>query len=1178
MGIQHVTEKDISLLSDGACRSLYMCPLSSRRELSGAATVSFMVLLLVMTILVPPNDPEAVRVGGIDTATRAEGVLVDEVPLGVVFPDLDPGYVIICPEEFKEEVAPLAVHRTMSGLPARVYTLGSIAGNYSGVDLEQKVHNFLRSLHDAYPSFKWLLIVGDSEHLMPRALWHYAYDRGQPFDNFYYSDVYYAGLDSDWDSDRDGRFGEYSMLGVIDGDIDWDIYVGRVPASTEEQASNYVNKLLRYEKNPPIGSWMKRFLDWASLMEPPNRDFDPYRYYDYKSNAYKVAKRVEANLPEHIELKALYDYPQLEGGNYSTTDGRDTLNRANMLADFNSGASMLNFVGQARYEAYALNDYGPPTGNGTSWAWNEPMRYSDHAVFTNGDMMPFLYASTCDTAKFFQTGYYEDKSLETWLTSASGGAIGLISSTGTSARGEEGTSSWGNWYLDEEFWKLFLLSGETRPGRTLFKLKERYEDKWLSPTMEVKETILGMIYAYILLGDPYVDIYTAPASRFMDASAIGTTFYNGNHTTRFRVHDRDGVPVPNPHVTIYNENIYMVLTGNPEGWVNATLDLGSSTSINLSLSGHNMVPAFYRYQVIPAISDVYISGSYDISPGNASICEEVLVALEVGNRGGMTAENVGFHVTYKGGNGDPTVPYVSYRLGSIEPDGVVKTSFNWTLRPGDHSFSIDMDSTSPEIDLLNNHLEIWFNNPGPHFEFSADSGTIRPYSTASPGTNLTIDLSVLNSGFVDAPLEVQLFLGDPGSNGTPLSSVFPLDIIEKDGWGNMTIPFTAPSGDGLLFIIMDPNDRYPPDFTDEPVRSLLRIDLPPRWSEAPSMAILEDSRDNILRLDSLVTDDDTLSRDLVFSIVLKGNMTARIDDRDESGKFLVCSPPPDWWGDEQILVSVSDGLSSELVSVNITVAPVNDPPFFLDAVQGIIELVTLEDEPFSFLLRGGDIDSGSLTFHYEGDRLSVDPATGSILWEPGQEDVGTNDFTLYIRDIEGARSSLLLRIVVIGIDDPPQYRDVPDVTLLAGDTWSFQLNVSDEEGAALAFSSNSSFVWVGEDGVLHVNGSQEFPGLNHIRVSISDGVNTIYILFNVSIIGEVPDGDEPESDIDIQAILGGTGIAIALISLLFLLFIFLRRSPADRQVVMELEGADAAYDGDMASLDGEEAVSSEDEG
>ncbi|MGA1819396.1 MAG: C25 family cysteine peptidase [Thermoplasmatota archaeon] len=1119
-----------------------------------------MVLLLFPLLAVPEQAQSGPLPPG-----RAEDMIPEEVPLGAVFPDLGPSYVIICPEEFKEEVIPLAVHRTRIGLPSRVYTIESIEGNFSGVDREQKVHRFLRAMHRNHSTFKWLFIVADSEHLMPRPLWHYAYDRGQPFENFYYSDVYYAGLDSDWDDDGDGRFGEYSVSGTIEGDIDWDIVVGRLPASTEVQAGNYVAKLLRYEKNPPLGSWMARFLNWASLMEPPNRDFDPYRYFDHKSNAYKVAMRVESNLPDHLEVKGLYDYPQLEGGNYTVNDGRDTLTRANMLSEFNGGASMLNFVGQARYEAYALNDYGPPTGNGTNWDWNEPLGYADHSLFSNGDMMPFMYASTCDTAKFFQTGFWEDKSLETWLTSPSGGVIGLISSTGTSARGEETTLSWGNWYLDEEFWKMFLNGGETHPGRTMYLLKEQYRSKWLSPTMEIKETILGMIYTYILLGDPYVDVYTDQARRFMGTAAIGTTFYTGNHTVRFRVYDRDQVPVPYPQVTIYNEDLYIVLNGNAQGWVNSTLDLGDSSGINLTLSGHNMVHSFYKYPVHPAVSDVYISDSYGISPVNASLGDPVKVTMEVGNRGGMTAENVGLHILLEGGSGDPSGPYASFRLGDIEPGASMNTSFNWTVRPGDHSFSLNVDSTSQEVDLMNNHLKIGFSSPGPIFEFSADSGRLRPSSMASPGTSLLIDLSVINLGFTAAPLEVQLFDGDPDLNGTPMSDVLPLGVIEVDGYGNASIPFEAPGADALLFIIMDPLDRYPPGFLDEPVKSLLRIDLPPRWSGPLSMAILEDSLMNTLPLDAMVTDDDTMAEDLVFSIVSSDNMSARIRDMGEEGKVLVCEPPQDWWGDASVVLSVTDGMTYVETIVEITVDPVNDPPFFLDAVQGIIELSTLEDEPFSFLLRGGDIDSQLFSFHYGGDTLSVDRTTGLVTWDPVQNDVGDNEFQVIIRDDAGAESVLLLRIDVVGVNDPPSAQPVQDVTLDEGATARVVLNVTDEEGDPLSFGSNTPIIWFDTDGSVQINGSSEHIGVNDVRIAISDGVNTIYVKFNVTIVGG-GGKDGNGSSLDVQTVMGGIGIAVAVIALLFLGLMLIRKSPVDEQVMMELEGADELYEEDIASL------------
>ena len=172
-----------------------------------ARTIPILLVVVLMMNLLPTGSS-----GGIEEPpiTRSGVLPVDEVPLPISVPELDPRYVIICPEEFKEEVIPLAVHRIRLGMPSRVYTIESIEENFTGVDREQKVHNFLRSMHQNHSSFKWLFIVGDSEHLRPRALWHYAYDRGQPFHNYYYSDVYYAGLDHDWDTDKDGRFGEYS--------------------------------------------------------------------------------------------------------------------------------------------------------------------------------------------------------------------------------------------------------------------------------------------------------------------------------------------------------------------------------------------------------------------------------------------------------------------------------------------------------------------------------------------------------------------------------------------------------------------------------------------------------------------------------------------------------------------------------------------------------------------------------------------------------------------------------------------------------------------------------------------------------------------------------------------------------------------------------------------------------
>ena len=82
----------------------------------------------------------------------------------------------------------------------------------------------------------------------------------------------------------------------------------------------------------------------------------------------------------------------------------------------------------------------------------------------------------------------------------------------------------------------------------------------------------------------------------------------------------------------------------------------------------------------------------------------------------------------------------------------------------------------------------------------------------------------------------------------------------------------------------------------------------------------------------------------------------------------------------------------------------------------------------------------------------------------------------------------------------------------------------------------------------------------------------------VTIEGEKDDRGGSGREIDVQAVFGGLGIAIAAMALLFLLFVFLRRTPLDERVMMELEEAQDLYEEDMASIGEDFEGEIEDEG
>ena len=1101
--------------------------------------------------------------------TREEVEGVPEYDLNLRIPDLPPSQVMLAPSEFLAAAQPLARHRTRMGLPTALYSIDDIESNISGEDRERKVHNFLRTIHQMYPSFNWLLIIGDSEHLMPRPLWHYALDRGQFYQNYYYSDMYYAGLDSTWDTDGDGRYGEFSnMTYTVDGDLDSDVYVGRVPASDVDDVTNYVEKLIRYEKNPPVGTWMKRFLNWGSVMEAPNNIEvgSEYRYMDYRSNAYKVCTKVGEGLPGHLIEKPLYDYPQMEGGNYTVDDGRDTLNRNNMLSWLNTGASLLNFAGQARYAGYALNDYGPPTCNddADNYVWNEPIRYSDDALLTNGDMVPFMYLSTCNSASF----HFGDATLERFVTSQNGGAIGFISSTGTSYRGEERSTSWGNWYLDERYWEIFLNEGVTRPGQALDILKADYRQAWFGDQLPaLRESVLGMMYAYVLIGDPYVDIYTDEAVWFKDPAQLGIKWYSGEHDYSVRVLDHLGDPIPNPRLTIYDPHMYQVISGDGDGWANFTLDLSLSARINVTFTGHNAVQTSKQYDVLPEISDIAImENRIDISDPTPVHGDMVTITVPVKNIGGMVSTDSKLHVSYVGGDGDPTYKVARHDLGDIQVDEEMLVSWNWTVRAGTHGFQLVAQTSSLDLDPENNIAWVRFNTTGPDLSFSPGTGRFEPDDVVRPGAVVTVHYSIYNQGAASGEVDIGVFNGNPQEGGIPIGELLGRGPVQPGEYLNGSLTFTSPHNSSMISMVMDHYGEYPPDMIDRAWRSLLLVNYPPILLGSPTITMQEDSSPSSLALDGFFDDVDDPEDLMEYSLISSPIMDSRLKAWEERGTLLTVIPPGDWFGDTEVIIGVDDGLGRIDVTIPVSVSPVNDPPTFPQAPLGEMDLVVLEDTRLSITLVAADIEGDTVTFSTEDEEIELDIGSGEIVWDPVQDDVGSHVFEIIASDGNGGSSLMRILVEVKEVNEGPLVEPLSDLSCKIGEILTFQVFAMDEEGDNLTYSSDVPFIIMDESGRGSINATPGSEGTLNVTVEVRDGVNSIYVSFNLVISSEGGE-DGGEGSFDIQMIMAAGGIALAVFGILFLGLRGLKRGGGDEEVEQEKRAADSLYGEERAEVD-----------
>jgi hypothetical protein len=491
-------------------------------------------------------------------------------------------YAILCPTSLNPSAEPLADWKTRKGVPAKIYNIDGVDGiyaDYPNGDNATKIHDFLTSLHENNSNLQWVLIIGDEDLIPSRSVFVNA-SRFYGLDNYYYSDHYYAGLNNSWDQDNDGIYGEQK------GDVDWeaDLYVGRLPVNNESEANIAINKILTYERSPEMGQWLSNATFWSGLLDGPN---NLSVYQSYKDNAIKVTNKIIDRVPDTMNINHLYDYNQLEPGNYS--EQNDILTHKSGKASFYDGQAILSFAGQAYYTGEALAQYFDETGLlGIPDGFDYLFSYNDGKYSTNGNKLPLMYLSTC-SVNFSEK---DDSNLEQLITAPEGGVIGLIANSGKSYRGEaENGSSYGNWWLVEHFWELFF-NGTVQPGKCLYELKKEYVRQIIMPGPPYLRMTVANLVGYNLLGDPELNIWTdIPQNLNFDYSIE----YDSNYKLKISVNNDSGAEVENARVCIYNDEIYEYGLTNSSGELLFDLNPRNTGKLEITITSHNYLPKLSNF-------------------------------------------------------------------------------------------------------------------------------------------------------------------------------------------------------------------------------------------------------------------------------------------------------------------------------------------------------------------------------------------------------------------------------------------------------------------------------------------------------------------------------------------------------------------------------------------------------
>jgi PKD repeat protein len=349
-------------------------------------------------------------------ATSPESSLVDV--------DHPYDYIIITSDVLSSTFHTLASWKASRGLEARVFSTEDITANYSGDDEPERIRNFIVDAYTTWAAtdhpLQYVVLGGDTEVIPIRSI----FVRSGSYSTWMPVDLYYGGLDGDWDSDGDGNYGEPSGDGTEGEECDFfaEVYVGRMPVETVAEAQHIVNKTIAYEQNPSAG-----YLDRALWL---GRKLDDYTWGG-------DSKDLVSDLVPQYNVTALYD----RDSTYSTSG---------VISNMNDGTHLVNF-----------------DGHGSSSCC--PLTPEQVDELTN-DAYFLFYNLGCNTAQFDKSS--GEAVAEHYVFNAHG-AFAYIGNTRYGWYSPGSTNGPGN-QLDRRFFDFAVNTDDHHIGRALQLAKEDY--------------------------------------------------------------------------------------------------------------------------------------------------------------------------------------------------------------------------------------------------------------------------------------------------------------------------------------------------------------------------------------------------------------------------------------------------------------------------------------------------------------------------------------------------------------------------------------------------------------------------------------------------------------------------------------------------------------------------------
>lgn len=363
------------------------------------------------------------------------------------------------------------------GVHTGLFLVEDIYSNYSGIDPQTQIRNFIIDAYETYSStsypLEYVFLGGDDEIVPIRGCYGQV---GGTVDYSIPTDMYYGCLDGDWDADGDGIYGEPN------DNVDFfsEVAVGRIPAETEEEFTNFFNKNYNYVDTPMVSNDI-------AYMFGENLDDYPTWGGDYKDQVLADCSIDE----DGYLIGKLYE----RDGTYSAAAIKDLIN---------SGVGIINHMGHSNETVV----FGQSPGNAQQYYNTE---------------YGFVYSQGCYPAAFDTATSGSGESVAENMVIASGGFYAFVGNT------RYGWYSPGNvWGASEYFDIEFFQAVFDYDIRQLGKAND-YSKMELINQIQSSSVMRWVAYELVLFGDPSIEVKEYNGTfPFLQPAAISYNDINGD--------------------------------------------------------------------------------------------------------------------------------------------------------------------------------------------------------------------------------------------------------------------------------------------------------------------------------------------------------------------------------------------------------------------------------------------------------------------------------------------------------------------------------------------------------------------------------------------------------------------------------------------------------------------------